>query len=70
MSCGRYIQVKLREHVGAVFADGRRISRHGRYGNIHMVPEHDALVLIDAGQAKLPRHMSLPMLRESVAGRQ
>lgn len=67
MTAMRYVLVKLRRGAGLVHVDGRTITKHALFGNVHALPLADALRLIDDGRAKLPKHLSIGRLRDEVA---
>jgi hypothetical protein len=62
-----YILVKLLRATPVAFVRGRRLCHHGQFGNQHAVVLGDALRLVESGQAKLLRHLSLARLRADAA---
>jgi hypothetical protein len=62
-----FVHVRLKSSTKVVEADGRLLSHHGRFGNLHLVSAPEAVRLIDAGLAKLLRHLDLERLRRHVA---
>ena len=63
-----YILIRLKRSAPRdVFACGRRIRRHGQFGNLHAVEKSAALQLIDSGLGKLLPHMDLARLRREVS---
>ncbi len=67
MSMQRYILCRLRAETRVFFVRGRRIAHHSAFGNLHALPLADALRLHELGTVKLPKHLSLNVLREDVA---
>jgi hypothetical protein len=61
-----YVLLKLKADTRAYVVRGRRLCHNSRHGNLHSVPIADALRLVEAGVGKLPRHLSLAILRADV----
>ena len=66
----RYALIRLKVAPGSARVGDRRLTRHGRFGNLHCVPLRSALRLIDTGVAKQLPHQSLNVLRELAAREQ
>lgn len=62
-----YVLVRLRRGQPAVRIGRRRLIYHGQFANLYALPHAKALRLIEAGVAKLPKHLSLRILRDEVA---
>lgn len=68
MGHGEYSQIRLKAETRQLrAADGRLLAGHGQFGRIYMLRHRAALALVEAGLAKLPRHMSIERLRELAA---